>query len=1011
MIKSKEVDLVLGVMVPFIVALIILHNLWLPLGYFFYRDITPFIVPTIYQPINLAFFAWDNGPNPPNTTIVNWLPMSLISTLFNSPWVFNYYSIFVAFLPGPVMYFSAKSIIGKFDSKASINGIRMLSFTASLIYLLAYTNQGMLGEPGISSAISYSLIPAYISLFISSMENKSYLKYMLLLGVLTSFGDANPIWLISAVIPMFIYFLTRFSREFKLNLNYLRRGALSFIIILLSNSYVLIPNIIGFISNSGGIYSEYSAGTFHGLQITPLLIHSISHVNLFESIIISHGYEIIFNSIPADWTVFTFIIPVFAIVEVFIKRDRFNLFLVITLLIGIFLDKGANPPFGILYYYIVKYSPPGLVGLTFDVFPFAILSVISYSFLIGRLILHVMEGTFFDYILKIRKRSSIFNSAKIFYFIKNKRKIVAYLLVVIVSASLFSGTLSDARYVDRYFSKQNVPSSYLNLENEIGSKNGTIEPFKAMWVPTAWSTPPFIGNGVVNWTSPSNVSEGPGFPSQFLNLPTAPPIILKYLPFTNEIGRLLSIMQVKYIILHADTPYNISDIEYELSVQKDLKLIYNNWPILVFENLENVSLVRETATTYILGQEISPLISLGMNPGNNSWILENNLSNIEKLNAIQKGNFIYENTAPDSTMGNKYHSTSWIGNVSSFYSNVMNNNKYNAWIDLKHQDSGLPTSNFLKVYSSAFAENGHELKISIAFNYSELNSSQLNSGYNVSHIRFGIYLQNNTTSYAATLLPSNTTYITSKTGTFNVDYFQTSLTVTPIKVAYWFYSSGYRPISGPFLLGSYQRNVSIAKVTINGFPFVNNTKGLYIYNSVSQINVFSPISDVYNISFYFKGNLTISFNSKVYHLDENTFATESITNLSLSTGKYNLTLKSSGPSYILFAGVISSHLAGAKSVAISYQRSLPTSVSYTITGSYYSEVGIPYSSGWQVSHGQIVPAFNGMAIGVFSVNHNINLEYSLQKWVFASDVFFLIFLTIMIYLIRGQKKKEGHYIG
>lgn len=1006
---QKRIDIAFGIIIPLLITLSILHSIWLKPGPFFYRDIAPIIPHPISQQIGFTFFSWANGPNPANINIFPWFPMVVLSALVNSAIVFNYYTILVAFLPGPAMYFSTRKLISLFDPSIPKLLNRIASLLASLIFFLASTNTGLLSEPGISSAYSYALVPVLFTLFVMIINGENVRRNSLLLGVLSLSGITNPIWIISSLIPMIVYFIFKLTSSAKDNFTYLKRAVLAAFSIILFTSLVFVPNFMGFLLGAGGEYSQYSAGTFHNLAITFQLVQSISYSNLLDSMLLGHGNQFIFNLINSDWTFATLLLPFFAFLEVYLRRDRINVFLFVIALIGIFLGKGANPPLGYLYFLIVKYSPPGLVGLTYDVFPFIIITVLAYSILLARFLIQVYE--FQSNKFSPKKKGII--QKLLLRIHKLPKNGISILLTAILVAALFSGTINDAIYVNTYFGPQDVPQNYQTIDSVLGGSNSQNPAYKVMWIPSSWEYPGFAGNGMVNWTTPPYVDESPGFPNQFSSIDSLPPIIIPYLPFTDEIGKILSVMQVKYLVLHTDTKYNLSEIIKELNYQKDLKVVFASSPFLVYENTEALAPVLTGNATYVLGDNLTELFAAGIDPLTSGWILDSNSSQIIKYNSMEQGNLILENN--NTILTNAYTSISWVGDHTSFapnYSRITSDyypNSTGGAISFQQ-------SNVLRVLGSPISVPNQTLKVKVGYDLNNLSGLNLPKNLTIKEFRFGIRIGTCAAPYSAYIYPDDIVNTTNRTGTFELKYNVSVNTSAPVLIYYWLYGSSFEQLSPTYYLGSYGEFPRTTIVNIMGYPFVNGLRGILLNNSSIELRIYAPASSMYRIGIFSMGNSSIAVQNVSFDIKTgDNFSLSSSTAIHLQKGWHNISVKAKSITVFGFLSAISVGNNFSALKELPYIKKNPTELSVeTENTSGYLQYGEQYSTLWHSSEGLVVPAYGGLAIGVIGPTTAIMLRYSLQYYVWVGDSFSCISVTalaiVMYFSWRSEmrrKKSEG----
>lgn len=213
--------------------------------------------------------------------------------------------------------------------------------------------------------------------------------------------------------------------------------ALNFIIAILLNFYWILPIIIT--KSSGSILSQYES--IEGVKFL-----SFSFFSNSLSLLHPNWPENIFGKVYFFRPEFL-IIPIVAFSTLLLKPNRKILFLAVLAIIGAFLGKGTNEPFGQVYSFLFK-TVPGL-NLFRDSTKFFILVALSYSILIPY---------FLENLKRLRKVS-----------------ILLFVLVwLLMLKPVWNGELTGI------FKPQGIPSEYLLLNEKLKNENSF---FRTMWLP------------------------------------------------------------------------------------------------------------------------------------------------------------------------------------------------------------------------------------------------------------------------------------------------------------------------------------------------------------------------------------------------------------------------------------------------------------------------------------------------------------------------------------------------
>ncbi|HVT00650.1 MAG TPA: hypothetical protein VHE53_00265 [Patescibacteria group bacterium] len=314
-------------------------------------------------------------------------------------------------------------------------------------------------------AISYTFIPFIIATCISIFEDKNILKKSIILGALIGFQtllDLRIGYITFAAVGIFYLFQVIVKRVAGKNLisNLIYLLIIPGLITLLINAFWILPviavhenplNELGSAFNTVGAVKFFSFAKFENSL-------GLLHPNWPENIFGKVSFM--------KWEFL--ILPLFAFASLlFVNKKRkettYVIYFALLAIVGIFLAKGANDPFGQIYILLFNYLP----GFTLfrDPTKWYMLIAVSYSVLI--------PFTLFEIYELIKKQKSIKSLAPLrigpiiigLFFI--------YLVYLIKPALM--GQLGGT------YKKHAVPNEYIKLEKFLSSQSSFS---RTLWVPT-----------------------------------------------------------------------------------------------------------------------------------------------------------------------------------------------------------------------------------------------------------------------------------------------------------------------------------------------------------------------------------------------------------------------------------------------------------------------------------------------------------------------------------------------
>lgn len=353
---------------------------------------------------------------------------------------------------------------------------------APIIFLFNTYSLMLVGGGQILLALSYSLMPLVIYLFTQSISSSKKRLFLysatgLILG-LQILLDLRIAFITFISAP--IYFIVLNLSDFKPK--FLPRRFLGLVAPLviagLIHAFWIFPTLIYGMDPIKALGVDYS-----GLGI----VNFLSFARLENTIALLHPYwpENIFGKVSFMKPSFL-ILPILAFSSLlFIKKEKVNkfvLYFAILGLVGIFLGKGTNEPFGSLYLWLFSHIPG--FQLFRDSFKWYTLIAISYSILIPFTINAIYEwiqsqpkfqilNFKFPHFTKVSRgkqfsiKSKFFNFQNLFALL-----VTVYFLFLLKPAIL--GQLPGT------FRKQSIPAEYKQLESYL-TQDKTF--YRTLWIP------------------------------------------------------------------------------------------------------------------------------------------------------------------------------------------------------------------------------------------------------------------------------------------------------------------------------------------------------------------------------------------------------------------------------------------------------------------------------------------------------------------------------------------------
>jgi len=602
--KRREIliDLLLGMLAPLLVGFFAFWKVLLTPGYIFAGDLSfPYDVSTY---VSQFLHAW------------NWyssLPTGIVNGILLMQWGISYRLGFSAelieklwmlenyVLAGVFMYFAIRILLPKSENKLAYYGS---CTAASLFFMINKVAITSIAVP--NRMLAYSLIPIVIALYIKTLrDDNNVLRNSVLVSFSMSLLIAyySLLLFLAAFILIYQFFEILMKRQ-NTPLEFLKKNLMIIILFVMLNAYWIVYWIIPFFS---GI-SESAIGLPQGGLPS---IEEFTHVRFNLMDIVTLNLQFSPASLPEIGLplFMRFLVPVIAFSSVLLYTKNWNeesyLVLVHAFLALICISFVTNnPPFNQLWFSFAQFfSLKGSSWLLFYRSQSAFVIAICYliSFLSAMFIFNILN--WFSAANKIR----VTTSGKIHCLhLKEKAPHISRIIGVLSIITIVTGALSPwiiyssypaSGNLNNYITPVEIPREYKEVNLWLQSQGNL---YRVWWLPQridifqyfSWAPEPF-------GSFPEIISLKPYF--------SLPGYIYKQGLLEGEssyIGRALSIAGVKYAIIHTDKRRSQESISLRFSGnaeqwralsglqrQKDLRSVYNQSFIYVFENKEEAPLM------------------------------------------------------------------------------------------------------------------------------------------------------------------------------------------------------------------------------------------------------------------------------------------------------------------------------------------------------------------------------------------------------------------------------------
>ena len=477
-------------------------------------------------------------------------------------------------------------------------GSRFVCFVSSLFYMFNPWIIDRILWGHLMLILGYSVVPLALVLFIKSLDSKSF-KDFLMVGLALSLLiilDFRAAYIVLGV--MLFYFVFWFvinirgemrKRKVSAFVTGIKLFTIALLVVLILNAYWLLPSA----NVSTGTESVFASADRMWIEDLDFYSASASVLNVVRLRYFAFSF---FETIEGPYfanpllLLLSFGAPFLAFFTLILRpKDKWVIFFSSIGIAAIFLSIGINEPFGIFQW--LWLNVPGFVAFR-DMNKFISLICLAYAYLIGVSINNVFER-FKSCPISISNIFSRYSSKSIL-----KWKYFKYFFIFLTLTSvllvnswpMFTGNFSG------YLENTEIPNEYLSVYDWLSSQK---EDFRILLIPfhygvwVDWATEHLHNPYYISPPKPVILGDAVSsqYTQQFVDYLQN---VMRARSMSEEInlGKVLAIANIKYIILHTDTksPSWFPDQQQPEEVlnfllyRSEFELVRQEGKLYVFEN-------------------------------------------------------------------------------------------------------------------------------------------------------------------------------------------------------------------------------------------------------------------------------------------------------------------------------------------------------------------------------------------------------------------------------------------
>lgn len=372
---------------------------------------------------------------------------------------------------------------------------------------------------------------------------------------------ASPHYFIFSFLVLTILLILAYE-NFSIDL--IKDCAMGFVLLILLNLYWILPIMLG-IKNGGEIEPWY----LQSVENVELLSRNSDLLNVMR-LTDFWRYFVMFDSYLL-WTLASFMIPILAISSIFfynLYSERIKKIVIVFIGMGflfIFLGMGLKSPIRQIYEMLIN-LPQGWIFRTPSRWSF--ITAFVYAFIIGAMIIGSS--------LKFRSTKS------------TSSKLLLISILIIISIYIYPGI---NEYIFMNYVPIQLPNDYTNANNILAQELDEGNFYNSLWLPdnkeirTTWAKDRSIGQPILGIDRSSSIPSLGSYSKAAKN----------YIYFisesiinnnTHSISNLLSIANIRYIVIHDDIPSitkNIKKLKNNLNLQNNISILNNTGFISIYK--------------------------------------------------------------------------------------------------------------------------------------------------------------------------------------------------------------------------------------------------------------------------------------------------------------------------------------------------------------------------------------------------------------------------------------------
>lgn len=523
----------------------------------------------------------------------------------------GYFVFFISLSGASVYYLSRTLKLSTFPA-----------FLSGVFYMFTPFLFNFITAGGYHSASSYALIPLALAFFLKLTQRsrnslKSLLILYLFLALLADYPQYFFVFLIFVLGYAILDILSR--RRVENGILYGKILLSAFIIFILTQCAWLLPFIMEFPSSLQTAVAERAGALYtpsRFVEFSPGLVWTFGLRGLLGNICEYFTWTITNSPLSAPWTVASFSFVAIAFSSLILKpKDKMVMYFALMAVLGLFLAKGAKPPAEFINLWIFQNIP--IFGITFrDPYHFTPLSALPIAVLIG-ITIDIAVGSHVSVSLRDLHFKAVLpqKNKKIRLLAKPLACICISLLMVTYALPYLTPSFEDNLQV--YNLDQNYHRLYHDFVDDKEDYRILMLPLVEPIVPPGgryWGTDPMTGEfgkpGLISRIAGSNEPEK-------LMLFLGNTLYSQSAPQTNHLGKLLGLINVKYIVLRKDfhsyyPPYSSNEAALDVLGRQSDIIFRKNYgdSISVYTNLNFSSHIYSAETSTLAVGDLSSLLDL-----------------------------------------------------------------------------------------------------------------------------------------------------------------------------------------------------------------------------------------------------------------------------------------------------------------------------------------------------------------------------------------------------------------